>query len=88
MKRDRGPYELFVRPLLFSLDAETAHHLTIKLLGRASHIDVALRALMRFRPASKPITVIRLDSPPGWIKTLSLFLRGLRSASVLLRLER
>ncbi len=34
MKRDRGTYELFVRPLLFSLDAETAHHLTIGLLRK------------------------------------------------------
>ena len=25
----KNGYELFVRPLLFSLDAETAHHLTI-----------------------------------------------------------
>ena len=30
----KNGYELFVRPLLFSLDAETAHHLTIALLQR------------------------------------------------------
>ena len=28
----KNGYELFVRPLLFSLDAETAHHVTIALL--------------------------------------------------------
>ena len=30
----RNGYELFVRPLLFSLDAETAHHVTMRLLGQ------------------------------------------------------
>jgi hypothetical protein len=48
MKRARGTYELFVRPLLFSLDAETAHHVTVGLLGRASNFDPALRVLRSF----------------------------------------
>ena len=41
----KNGYELFVRPLLFSLNAETAHHLTIDCFGSASHFDLALRAL-------------------------------------------
>src|SRR6202045_3699393 len=56
-------YETFVRPLLFSLDAETAHHVTIRLLGRASHFDVWLRVLRSFRPNSKPITLFGLTFP-------------------------
>lgn len=63
MKRAHGAYELFVRPLLFSLDAETAHHLTIRLLGGASNFDVALRALRHFQPSSKPKTLFGLNFP-------------------------
>src|SRR4029450_3811759 len=56
-------YELFVRPLLFSLDAETAHHLTIALLQRASSFDPALRVLRSFQPASTPKTLFGLNFP-------------------------
>jgi dihydroorotate dehydrogenase len=63
MKRARGTYELFVRPLLFSLDAETAHHVTVGLLGRASNFDTALRVLRSFQPASKPKTLFGLNFP-------------------------
>ena len=56
----RNGYELFVRPLLFSLDAETAHHVTMRLLGRASQFDVALSALKLFQPRPKPITLFGL----------------------------
>ena len=56
----RNGYELFVRPLLFSLDAETAHHVTMRLLGRASQFDVALSALKLFQPRAKPITLFGL----------------------------
>jgi dihydroorotate dehydrogenase len=63
MKRARGTYERFVRPLLFLLDAETAHHLTIRLLGRASHFDPALRVLGSFQPPSKPKTLFGLTFP-------------------------
>src|SRR5216110_1753899 len=59
----KNGYELFVRPLLFSLDPETAHHVTMRLLGRASRFDVALRALKLFRPTSKPITLFGLNFP-------------------------
>jgi dihydroorotate dehydrogenase len=60
MKND---YERFVRPLLFSLDAEAAHHLTIALLRGASHVDLALRALKVFQPGPKPKTVFGLNFP-------------------------
>ena len=60
MKRGCETYERLVRPLLFSLDAETAHRLTMQLLGRASHLDVALRALRCLQPRSKPKTLFGL----------------------------
>src|ERR1700758_173279 len=56
-------YERIVRPLLFSLDAETAHHLTIELLQRASLFDPALRALRSLQPSSKPKTLFGLTFP-------------------------
>ena len=59
----KNGYELFVRPLLFSLDPETAHHVTVRLLARASHFDVALRALRLFQPICKPITLFGLSFP-------------------------
>src|SRR5437763_16956599 len=59
----KNGYELFVRPLLFSLGPETAHHVTTRLLGRASRFDVALRPLRPFRPTSKPITLFGLNFP-------------------------
>src|SRR4029450_13781851 len=59
----RNGYELFVRPLLFFLDAETAHHVTMRLLGRASQFDVALSALKLFQPGLKPITLFGLKYP-------------------------
>ena len=59
----KNGYELFVRPLLFSLDAETAHHVTMRLLDCASHFDLALRALKLFQPASKPISLFGLTFP-------------------------
>ena len=89
----KNGYELFVRPLLFSLDAETAHHLTIGLLGRASHFDVALRALRSFQPTLETenaslvsTSQTQLDLRPGWTRTVLLFPRGQRSDSVLSRL--
>jgi dihydroorotate dehydrogenase len=57
----KNGYERLVRPLLFSLDAETAHHLTIRLLTGASHFDVALRALSPFQLFSKPRTLFGLN---------------------------
>jgi dihydroorotate dehydrogenase len=59
----KNGYERFVRPLLFSLDAETAHHLTIGLLRRVSQSDLALRALKSFQPPFKPKTFFGLKFP-------------------------
>src|SRR5580765_648656 len=59
----KNGYERFVKPLLFSLDAETAHHLTIALLQRASHFDPALRVLRSFQLPSKPKKLFGLDFP-------------------------
>src|SRR5213593_166886 len=63
MNRGRGTYERLVRPLLFSLDAETAHHFTIALLRQASQFDLALRVLRFFQPPSKPKTLFGLTFP-------------------------
>ena len=56
-------YERLVRPLLFSLEAETAHHFTIASLRRASQFDLALRALKCFTPPSKPKALFGLSFP-------------------------
>jgi dihydroorotate dehydrogenase len=56
-------YETLVRPLLFSLDAETAHHFTIALLRRASYFDLALRTLKAFQPLPKPKVLFGLNFP-------------------------
>src|SRR5438132_10619893 len=56
-------YERLVRPLLFSLEPETAHRLTIELLRAASHFDLALRMLRSFQPPSKPKTLFGLNFP-------------------------
>src|SRR5947208_12337800 len=56
-------YERLFRPLLFSLDPETAHRLTIELLRGASHFDLALRVLRFFQPPSKPKTLFGLNFP-------------------------
>jgi len=59
----KNGYERFVRPLLFSLDAEMAHHLAIGFLRGASHVDLALRVLSAFQPAPKPKTVFGVNFP-------------------------
>jgi dihydroorotate dehydrogenase len=56
-------YERLVRPLLFSLDAETAHHFTVELLRGASRLDLSLRVLRFFQPPSKPKTLFGLNFP-------------------------
>jgi dihydroorotate dehydrogenase len=56
-------YETLVRPLLFCLDPETAHHLTLGLLRGASHLDPALRVLKGFQPLSKPKTLFGVSFP-------------------------
>src|SRR5437867_9002802 len=59
----KNGYERFIRPLLFSLDAETAHHFTITLLGHGSKFDLALRALKAFQPSPKPKALFGLNFP-------------------------
>jgi dihydroorotate dehydrogenase len=56
-------YERLARPLLFSVEAEIAHHFTIASFRRASHFDPALRALKWFAPPSKPKTLFGLTFP-------------------------
>jgi dihydroorotate dehydrogenase len=59
----KNVYERFVRPLLFSLDPETAHHFAIACLGGASHVDLALRALRIFQPPLKSKTLFGITFP-------------------------
>jgi dihydroorotate dehydrogenase len=59
----KNGYERLVRPLLFSLDAEAAHHLTISLLSGASYFDLALRTLKAFQPSPKPKALFGLNFP-------------------------
>src|ERR1700730_4274464 len=56
-------YERFLRPLLFSIDPERAHHLTVSCLRAASPVDPLLRALTPFRPDPKPKTVFGVNFP-------------------------
>src|SRR5437867_5194267 len=56
-------YERFVRPLLFSIDAETAHRLTIGSLRAASHIDLALRVLNLCQLPARPKRLFDLNFP-------------------------
>ena len=59
MKRANA-YERFVRPWLFSLDPETAHHLALKFLSRAGNLPIAFSA---FRPAPKVTRVFGITFP-------------------------
>ena len=59
----KNAYERFLRPLLFSIDPETAHRLTIEILRAASHVDLALRFLKTFQPALKPKQLFGLSFP-------------------------
>jgi dihydroorotate dehydrogenase len=56
-------YERFVRPLLFLIDAESAHRFTIESLRVASRVDFALRALKVFQPPEKPKRFFGLSFP-------------------------
>ena len=59
----KNGYERLVRPLLFSIDPETAHHFAIACLETASQFDLILRGLDRFRPDPRPRKVFGLDFP-------------------------
>jgi dihydroorotate dehydrogenase len=49
--------------MLFSVEAEIAHHFTVRSLRRVSHFDPVLRALKWFAPPSKPKTLFGLTFP-------------------------
>ena len=60
-------YERRVRPVLFSLDPETAHHLALGCLRAASRLPIALRPLRGFQPPPKPKTLFGIRFPQsGW----------------------
>ena len=59
----KNAFERFVRPLLFAVDPEAAHHITLRALRAASHLDLALRALRTFRPKPKPKKVFGVEFP-------------------------
>ena len=56
-------YERLIRPLLFSLDAENAHHLTLEMLRGASGFDLALRMLRYFQPPPRPKRLFGMNFP-------------------------
>jgi dihydroorotate dehydrogenase len=56
-------YERFVRPTLFSLDPETAHHLALGCLRAASRLPFALRALHSFQPPARPKRLFGINFP-------------------------
>jgi dihydroorotate dehydrogenase len=58
-----GLYEAVVRPLLFSLDPETAHHLAMGTLRVASGAPALLAPLKRHQPAAKPVHLFGLEFP-------------------------
>src|SRR6266498_3635115 len=58
----KNGYERFVRPLLFSIDPETAHRLTLSLLRAASVVDLS-RCLKSFQPPAKPKNLFGLNFP-------------------------
>ncbi|MFL6515705.1 MAG: quinone-dependent dihydroorotate dehydrogenase [Chthoniobacterales bacterium] len=61
--KDRGVYRTLLRPLLFQLDPETAHHLAMSALGSAGRTPLMLRTLRRFQPPPTPMTVFGLTFP-------------------------
>src|ERR1700754_2594298 len=59
MKR-AGAYERFVRPWLFSLDPETAHHFALRFLRRAGNFPSVFSA---FRPFPKATQAFGITFP-------------------------
>jgi dihydroorotate dehydrogenase len=54
-------YQHLVRPLLFQMDPETAHHLAMRLLRSAAQIPGALALLRSFAPPPQPRTLFGLQ---------------------------
>jgi dihydroorotate dehydrogenase len=59
----KNAYERLVRPLLFSIDPETAHHFALSCLRAASKIAPVLHALTQFRPDPNPKTIFGVNFP-------------------------
>jgi dihydroorotate dehydrogenase len=59
----KNAYERLVRPLLFSVDPETAHNFTISCLRAASHFGPILDALRHFSPNPKPKRLFDINFP-------------------------
>ena len=66
----KNGYERFVRPLLFSLDAESAHHVTVQIASAARRTSILRYARSdSFSRPSKPITLFGLELPkPHWTR--------------------
>jgi dihydroorotate dehydrogenase len=56
-------YQRLVRPLLFSLDPETAHDLVIGCLRGVGGFPVVRRTLRRFQPQPRPTTLFGITFP-------------------------
>lgn len=56
-------YEDIVRPILFSLAPEMAHHVVVRSLRMASRLPVALRILRSFQPSPRPTALFGLQFP-------------------------
>jgi dihydroorotate dehydrogenase len=58
-----GWYEHLVRPLLFRMDPEAAHHFALRLLHAAPSIAGGRALLRSFAPAPRPLTIFGLNFP-------------------------
>src|SRR5437764_6243363 len=59
----KDAYERFVRPLLFSINAEIAHRFTIESLRADTHVALTLHALNPFQPPASPKKLFGLEFP-------------------------
>jgi len=59
----KSAYEQFVRPLLFSFDAESSHDFAMGLLRAISRFDPAVRLLTAFEPPRQPTSLFGLNFP-------------------------
>lgn len=59
----RTAYEGFVRPILFAIDPESAHHCAIGSLRIASDLDLARRTFRPFQPPPNPKQLFGLTFP-------------------------
>jgi dihydroorotate dehydrogenase len=59
----KNAYERLVRPLLFAIEPEVAHHFAIACLSASSRFDPILRVLRQFSTEPKPKNVFGLNFP-------------------------